>query len=627
MPRKPLVMRFTILLILVFFNQFAIAQILNKSLVKQSDNYYWGEAVAENEKEASDAALADLTQHIAVTVSSSFQSDVTETNEAVKERVRSILKTYSAMTLRNVKTIRSYVGGKVDVFDYLERSEVSNFFKGRVNLIKSVYEKGKEFESDQQIGYALKWYYFAIVLMNSVPFQAVTYDSVNLKTEIPFRITNILNNTRFRLAEDTLIGPDERKLVVSVIAFNKPAKCLDFSFWDGTNQVNVHAIDGEGTFTLFGASTKFSKLDLQIKYSYYESRDEIKEVAELWNLVGRPSFDNTTRILLRPGTARRRSPTTGLSSPGIGSIDTVAGGGETKFRLTLHTVDSCAVLRRVAAQTLSLLDLIDSGNSSRIRKALSGDAFLAQRILALMKFNHISFLTQTVNAEVNRTYEGWELRKIRVHTYYPSLDEQSTEYLVLDFTKDGKLYNITFAIPGYFYKALRRQGMDEMDWSHRQVIIKFIEKYRTAFMTRDTAAIASMFSDRALIIVGRVLKESASNNDLYRFMKINDAQPTYQQIRLTKDEYLKRQKRVFRTQRDIYLSYSTLKIRRKNKQKDVYGISMRQHYVSTDYSDEGYLFLLVDFDEKYPQIYVRAWQPQEWNDSALIGLSNFNVNK
>jgi len=66
---------------------------------------------------------------------------------------------------------------------------------------------------------------------------------------------------------------------------------------------------------------------------------------------------------------------------------------------------------------------------------------------------------------------------------------------------------------------------------------------------------------------------------------------------------------------------------RKNNSKGVYGISMRQNYNATNYADEGYLFLLVDFNEEKPQIYVRSWQPQEWVEQALVDLSNFNINK
>ena len=61
--------------------------------------------------------------------------------------------------------------------------------------------------------------------------------------------------------------------------------------------------------------------------------------------------------------------------------------------------------------------------------------------------------------------------------------------------------------------------------------------------------------------------------------------------------------------------------------QDVYGVEMRQSYASTTYSDEGYLFLLVDFSERDPLIYVRAWQPNEWNESALVKTANFRIYK
>jgi hypothetical protein len=54
---------------------------------------------------------------------------------------------------------------------------------------------------------------------------------------------------------------------------------------------------------------------------------------------------------------------------------------------------------------------------------------------------------------------------------------------------------------------------------------------------------------------------------------------------------------------------------------------MRQSYASTTYADEGYLFLLIDFAEEDPMIYVRAWQPETWSDDELIKTANFRIYK
>ncbi|NOX89728.1 MAG: hypothetical protein GXO77_11925 [Calditrichaeota bacterium] len=54
---------------------------------------------------------------------------------------------------------------------------------------------------------------------------------------------------------------------------------------------------------------------------------------------------------------------------------------------------------------------------------------------------------------------------------------------------------------------------------------------------------------------------------------------------------------------------------------------MRQSYYSTTYADEGYLFLLIDFSEKDPLIYVRAWQPNTWDLNKLVRTGNFKIHK
>jgi len=54
---------------------------------------------------------------------------------------------------------------------------------------------------------------------------------------------------------------------------------------------------------------------------------------------------------------------------------------------------------------------------------------------------------------------------------------------------------------------------------------------------------------------------------------------------------------------------------------------MRQNYTSTTYADEGYLFLLIDFGEVDPLIYVRAWQPNTWGQDQLIKTANFKIYK
>jgi len=173
-----------------------------------------------------------------------------------------------------------------------------------------------------------------------------------------------------------------------------------------------------------------------------------------------------------------------------------------------------------------------------------------------------------------------------------------------------------------FYEKARYQADFGKDWKEREKIVKFIEQYRTAFMTRDMDLINKIFDDNAIIIIGKKIR-TVNEPQKYSF---TDNENIYEYIKLKKDEYLERQAKVFENQSDILLEFSSLSILRKNNLEGVYGVSLRQNYNSTNYSDEGHLFLLVDFNSDEPKIYIRAWQPQEWDDEKIIKLSNFKVN-
>jgi len=611
------------------------AQTGSKEAIKNSTQYYWGESSSENEKEAEDAALGRLTRQIATTVSSSYERSLQETSTDLQETVQDILKTFSSATLKNVRAIRNASGGIVEVFLYIPKSEVSEIFNERKKLIDNIYGNALDFEKEQNFTGALKSYYFALLLMHSIPEQNIFFNDINLTTEIPYRINAIISNTKFSLIKDTKINEVERELIYSVKVFDKQANQLDFSFWDGLNQVNVQAIDGEAIFALVGGSTRFDKLDVSIKYSYYESRNEIAAVNDLWNIVNKPSFKNTKQISLK--IINDYEPETSTNSSSIktnvkhsqstieqNKIQPVTFNGTRQLLLTNR--DSCRVLEQISGETEKLISLFEKNKTSSIAATFKGDAFLCDKITNIIKFNKLKIASGPIAADVNRTYNGWELRKITVLNKYPTLGKQAPEYMVLDYDDNGNLYDVNFGIMQDLYGQFVEQGLFGDDWGNRQVIIKFAEKYRTAFLSRNIEMLDSLFADEAVIIVGRVLKKTKMK-DVYKYSQLNEDQPDVRYMQYTKGEYLKNQSRLFKNQKDIYMGYNSFKISRKNKQDNVYGLSMRQFYNSTSYADEGYLFLLIDFNQAQPQIYVRSWQPQEWSEGALIKLSNFNMNK
>lgn len=594
------------------------AQTVSKESVRSSNQYYWGEATADNEQEASDHALKNIVQSIAVGISSQMTRVVTEKNGTIQDSYANVIKSYSNATLRNVKSIKQRTENGIEVFSYIEKSEVVKMFEERKGLVRDLFENGQTYEEESNIASALKCYYFAIVLMNSIPDRLIEYQSKNLLTEIPARINNIIAQTRFMLIDDKMISPKERELHFAIETNGKPIRALDFLFWDGSSEVNVSAQDGVGIFQLYGSSVMFDRLDISLKYQYYESREEITEVAQLWNSVVRPQFKNSRSVSLA---AVRESP----AAPPV-RAEQPSRPAASKYSVDLLDTNRCPVLSSVRSNVVTFLETLESMNPASARERYAADPFLADKIDNLVRYNRPVPVDRSITASVNKTATGWEVRKVRVLTKYPSLNRQATEYLILDFDEKGNLYDVNFGTVEQLYEHFARQATYGRDWSNRQTIVKFVEKYRTAFMTRNMPMLDSMFAEEAVIIVGREMKRGKSKDE-YRFAKLNESQPDVEYTQYTKKQYLGNVKKMFAAQKDIFLGYSSFAINGKNDSPGTYGISMKQFFASTTYSDEGHLFLLVDFLQGQPQIYVRSWQPKEWNDDAIIKLSNFRLNK
>lgn len=609
-------------LLIMFVLVFAALQISfsqTKDSIRNSPDMYWGEADSENELEANDEALAMLTRQIATIVSSSFESIVKEDNNNITESARKVISTYSTATLKDVRTISQQAGTRVNVFKYISRQEVEKIFTDRLRLINNIYLKAREFEEKKNLAYALKWYYYCVVLRNSIPVTNAVFDETDFDTELASRINNIINGIEFALKEDIKISETERELKFRVTIQGEPVQMLDFSYWDGTGQLNISALDGLATVRLFGSSVGFEKIDLNVKYSYYECRDEIKEVGSLWNLISKPSFKNLKQIRLIISNA---VPAKAEADQTDKNIYKYSNG---KYAISVTNSEDCPYTEKISRTAMQFLDVLEGKKLSKTSKFYA-DESLAHSIQSLIKYNNPVPADKNISADINKTAFGWELRKIRMSNSYASIRKQSNEYLVMDFDEKGNFYDFSFGITEGLYNEFTDQAKYAGDWGNRQVIIKFLEKYRTSFLIRDIAMLDSLFAEDAIIIIGKVLSKKYSG-EMYKYIRLNDQQPDISYMTYTKNEYLKNQKQVFRNQKDLFVGYSTFRITKKNQTPGVYGVSMRQNYNATSYSDEGHLFLLIDFNDNQPQIYVRSWQPQEWDDSSLIKLSNFNLNK
>ncbi len=180
-----------------------------------------------------------------------------------------------------------------------------------------------------------------------------------------------------------------------------------------------------------------------------------------------------------------------------------------------------------------------------------------------------------------------------------------------------------------FYEESRKilsSNLPEEDMHNRQMILDYTEHFRTAYTTKDIDFLEQLFSEEALIVVGRVVKKVPRQEQ-----NLLSAGQVVYNIR-SKKEYLSRLKQVFAGNKEIDVYFDDFKIRRHPTQAGIYGVSMKQGYRSDLYSDEGYLFLLWDFRNKQaPLIHVRTWQPAMLNAETplpaeeIFNLGSFNL--
>ena len=192
--------------------------------------------------------------------------------------------------------------------------------------------------------------------------------------------------------------------------------------------------------------------------------------------------------------------------------------------------------------------------------------------------------------------------------------EDAEEYheAVIGFNAQGAISDFHLAIDNNLYLKVLKRGTDVTDLRYRQMILDYVEQFRTAYNTKDIAFLEQIFSDDALIITGKVVKSVPS--EMNNFMPQDKVVYNKQ----SKKQYITNLSRVFRNNKHIRVIFDEIKVMKHPAKANYYGVTLKQGYSSDNYSDVGYLFLLWDFNNPdMPQIHVRTWQPDKIGDQPL----------
>ncbi|MBP5507837.1 MAG: hypothetical protein J6Y23_08360 [Prevotella sp.] len=248
----------------------------------------------------------------------------------------------------------------------------------------------------------------------------------------------------------------------------------------------------------------------------------------------------------------------------------------------------------------------------KLSKSFITDEAISE-VESMWKTSVMNFPILEIKSRCYNTSTGYQVRGLPVDVIEAS-DGEKRQELTISFQKDGKISNVAISIELHRYDMIMAKKKDDVDFARRQIIVDFIEKFRTAYNRRDINMLNQVYSDKALIITGKVIKEKP-NSDVTK-MILNNNRVVY--IQQTKKEYMEKLRRIFKTVKYINVRFEDIEVARHPKFDDIYGVTLKQYWHTSSYHDEGYLFLMIDFkDQDNPLIHVRTWQPYK-DDNGIV---------
>lgn len=595
--------------------------------IKKDPTYQWGEGGGSSLEEADREALQNLVQQISVSVVSSYEQEEQQmglNDQTIsREDIAAKLKTFSFATLQNVEQV-ILSEEPARVFRYVKRSEIEKSFQLRRERALSFVEEANRALKGVQLGDALKYYYWAMALLNATP-QGASYKAVVDGKEVMLytwcysQIERIVEKIQFRVMNIQQF-PSYSALRFEVTYDSAPVSNLDYQYWIGQRYSALHSVhDGVGTADLMQLADG-DQLKLKIEYQYASMAKNLdaelrgcfegslpnvplnsvqkhipivmKEVQAIQKEEKKQqkqiekseevALAATQEDLRVSAYARNQempySPVTFTAPASTDSYKAVMEQVETAIRqqsydsvMKLFTTDGWDMFNKIVAYGKATI--LAEPNYQFITY---GDEIICRSIPMQFKFRHNKVFVQNVSFR---------------------------------FDKSGRIDSIAFTLPDSMEALLFDSGF-RWDNNSRLLMMSFLENYQTAYSLKRIDYIESIYHDDALIIVGKMLKSARQSDSAVTSQLFSD--PEVQLQRRTKEQYIAQLKRSFQSNEYINIAFEDVDIAKMVNSGEIYAIHLKQYYHSSNYSDTGYLTLLVDLrDTTAPMIHVRVWNPKK----------------
>jgi len=581
--------------------------------------YIWGEGSATTFERARKTALDMLVNQISVQVESSYQQSINQENRSdskdhntFSEKVNSIVKTYSNATLNNVEQIVVSEEPDAKIFLYLKRSEVSKIFASRKQKIMDNIALAIGFEQKLQIADALRLYYWSLILLKSHPdCHSMMFSppgetkEINLMSWLPAMINDVLGSIFINLA-DIKTENDQKTLLLEISYNGQLVSNLDFCFWDGRNYSQVQGTtNGQSCIELPGASAMLDNVKIKIEYEFsYQARID-KELEAIMDKIEPIAFSTSYKSVKTKVLVKEERADLKYSQSQKNSVE-----------LIIDTTKSFSIPCRINEQRFlprisRVVEAIRSKNYSDVQQMFTPETY--ETFNRLVNFGNAKLLGQP-QIKAFSSEENVMCRPVPMMFAFMENNRKFTEDVVFHFNGDTLICNITFGLNKAAINSITSNSMYSV--KDQMTIINFLENYKTAYALKRIDYLESIFADDALIIVGKYVKVAPNvespykNNQMVVFSKKD------------KQSYIRDLRQAFESKEFINIGFEDSHIEKSAKGGNVYGIEIKQNYYSSNYGDQGYLFLMVDLNAD-PIIHIRTWQPEKGINGRTFTMSDF----
>ena len=598
------------IIVLLIINT-VIVEAQDENQIKNSGKYYWGLGWDNNLRMADKYAIDSFIDQISSVEKHKFFQISKNQSRSLDDFTKEILKTYANSSFKDLHSKTYEQTNDVYTLRYIEKEHLNHLFQNRETKIRDYFSMAEKAEKENRISDALQKYYWTLLLLRSHPENQTLEVMVNsasllLIDYLPEKIKYMFKKISFGV-NNIKANTDEPDLFITLDVLYKDTVVdnLQFTYKNNNSKISLICKNGLGIIEINKENNiGVDSIRLQVEYRFEDEAQIDKVLTDIYKSNLRiPIFKLSEFTIKIPPIQSGNEQVTNSQDYNIEILNLEPA---KKYPEQINTSIS------------SIIKNIESRNLNNVRSLFTESGW--DDINYMMNYGKAKLMSHNFELKVLKINNEYAVRKIPMYFTFES-NKQFVEDLVFYFNDSLKVTGITFSISDVAINEIKSKKSEWGTNLEKYQIIRFMENYKTAYCFERLDYIEKIFADEALIIVGKRLKyaPAALSENGYRLKN-----KQFKYVKKSKSDYLKKLKMVFKSNEYINIHFEDNVVKKGNKGDKVYGIQIAQSYTSTNYSDKGYLFLLIDFkDSLNPLIYVRAWQPEKNADGSLFGYADF----